>query len=428
MNEPVANINAAIDAVKHAFTSARYPKYRRILFFFTGGDATYPTDGTANEYVENVKTNTPTTFTLFLNPDTIPSDYLKGMTDNIKKNNYSVLNVFSDILPFNEGEHVISNSLFPFIVDQYKTIIIQPIQLWIDGVTIPILDQIAQFGSNFPFTGETTGFEYKIYYKKTYDSIVIDSNGNPIDTIIVQTDSCTGVPFSITIVEGAKIPTHYPQPFMALRWNRDLAFFSNNQPVTIATASMKDLEIRFTHDSLDTNYDYKNVSVDITQSKGPVNDKETFTLTDFDSLFSHTFPIAIDSTPVPDDGILQLHEKDSIIAVFRNSDIPILPLDTIRYAIGFNTSSSIDPNSHTINKQFHYVLSHSGSGNYSIRLFNVPSKGTISLFTINGRELSHHQINRGNSIVTLPGNIATSVYIMRLEYNKQIVRRKLLLH
>ena len=266
--------------------------------------------------------------------------------------------------------------------------------------------------------------------KAIYDSIVIDSNGFQIDTIQVQLENPPFLygSFDVTIVEGSKIPTHYPMAFGTIRWNRDLAFYNNDQPVTIATASMKDLEIRFTHDSLDTNYDYKNVSVDITQSKGPVNDKETFTLTDFDSLFSRTFPITIDSTPVPGDGVLQLHEKDSIIAVFRNNESPRLPLDTIRYAIGYNTSSSIDPNSQTINKQFHYVLSHSGSGNYSIRLFNVPSKGRFSLFTINGREISHYQINRGNSIVTVPGNIAASVYIMRLEYNNQIVRRKLLLH
>ncbi len=423
-NPTTSNITAAFQAAKHAFKSARYPKNRQFIIFLTEGKATYPV-GNENQYLKAVE-GIPTTYTIFFSPNDDPPPDMVTMTNTI---NLSVMNDSSDLWPSSLGP----DSLVDLMTEKtmkngMQIIITQPTDIKINGIQATnIMMSMVTFDSPFPLKKDLTDFEYEIDYKIMKDSIYWNEQMQVWDTVVIQWDSLAMGAFTINVVDGASVPDHYPHTFPVYCWDRNLGFYHNAKPVTVADGSMKELEIRFTHDSVDIDYNYTNVSVEITQSNGPVNDKETFTLTDFDSLFSRTFPIMIDSTPVPGDGVLQLHEKDSIIAVFRNNESPKLPLDTIRLAILYNGSSAIDPNSFSSGK-FHYHISRSGVGNHSISFCNLPGKGKLSLFSINGRTIFQQNLARGNSSINLPQTLPQSVFILHLSFGNTILKKIVLLY
>jgi hypothetical protein len=97
---------------------------------------------------------------------------------------------------------------------------------------------------------------------------------------------------------------------------------------------MKDVEIRFSFDPGEAKYYYTNVTVELTNKNGSSKDIEQLTLVNNNLVFSKSFPQEIKQAN-PGDGILQHGAEDSIIAIFRN---PELPLDTLRAAVPFKVS------------------------------------------------------------------------------------------
>jgi hypothetical protein len=98
---------------------------------------------------------------------------------------------------------------------------------------------------------------------------------------------------------------------------------------------MLQLGILFKNDPQNANYSYTNAIVEVTQVMGTSHDKETYTLTGSIDSFSIQFQRVIDSTPTPDNMILEHHAFDTLVVTFRNTENPQLPLDTLVTKIPF---------------------------------------------------------------------------------------------
>ncbi len=117
------NITAGFHAAKDAFRTARYPKERQFIIFFSDGIATYPGQPgspEANQYIEDVKADIPTTFTIYFTQNPSPPQDLVVMTNNIKVNNYSIMNDSSALWAIDLG----TQTLMDFLLDNILTIII----------------------------------------------------------------------------------------------------------------------------------------------------------------------------------------------------------------------------------------------------------------------------------------------------------------
>jgi len=353
INSGSTNITAGFQAAKDAFKTARYPKKQQFIIFFSDGVATYPgQQGSpeANQYIEDVKADIPTTFTIYFTQDPNPPQDLVDMTDNIKVNNYSIMNKNSALWAIDLGQQ----TLMTFLVENVLTIITgtivsNPIDITIDGATVSNYDTIGgvfNFNSLFPLTGELTEFEYDINYKIAKQVIVWDTANQEWDTTIVQSDSSTEGSFEIQVVDGADLPDsgYFPDKFTMDCWERELKFFNGNTEIFVANETMNNLEVRFMYDSGDAGYKYSNVLVDLTTTEGNAQDKETVTLSENGPYFFREFPQAIladNQNPTQGDGIVQHYAFDSLIATFRNKENPELPLDTLRYGIPFRLNGYI---------------------------------------------------------------------------------------
>ncbi len=129
-NSVSTNINAAFNAARHAMLSSSYPKDNQYIIFFSDGLATWPNDGTQDNYVQG--TGVPTTFTVFFTPDLNPPVQLVEMTNNIKNNGYSVTNPASNLWAFHNTSYdslmnlLIKNVLGTIVDDKVPELIPYP--------------------------------------------------------------------------------------------------------------------------------------------------------------------------------------------------------------------------------------------------------------------------------------------------------------
>ena len=186
---------------------------------------------------------------------------------------------------------------------------------------------------------------------------------------------------------------------------------------------MDTLEIRFTEKEVDVLYGYDSISITVTNSKGNI-DSETFDLIKLDTCFTKLFTLAIDSTPTQNDGVLQVYERDTVIAIFKN---PKLPLDTLELSVPFYPTTAIDPNTVFSNGKFSFYLVKNGISHYSLRFNNLPNKGKIALFAINGRKIIQKQLNKGSSVIPLPRAISPGIYFLYVKYSGNTFKKKLIL-
>jgi hypothetical protein len=66
-------------------------------------------------------------------------------------------------------------------------------------------------------------------------------------------------------------------------------------------------------------------------------------------------------------------------------------------------------------------------GNVSVSLYPNPTTGTftveahdagtLSVYTLDGRELTKYEVNKGETSLTLPANLATGIYMCRYNGN-----------
>jgi hypothetical protein len=320
-------INNAFTAAKHGLANCGLPKNRQFIIFLSDGIANdpgiYPD---VNEYVKG--TGTPTSFTVFLQWDVGPTpQQLLDMTNNIKVNGYSIANPQSDIWSVKTSFATLMSLLMKNVILKIVNtlIIFTPNNLTIGSTTVTNWDGTGfQFGKLFPLVGRQTDFGYTIKYSVMKDSIT--PNGDTIH--IPMKDTIHVIKYTAEIRTG--VPT--PDKFNLTKWGRKMGFYYQNTQVDLLDETMKTVELRFTKYKVDTLYNYTGVKVDITSVKG--GDKETYTLTDKPDYLSVTFPL-VTAVAQKDDGALQHESIDSIVAVFRN---PELPLDTLRTAVLFNGS------------------------------------------------------------------------------------------
>jgi len=326
------NINCAFDAAKHAMLSSKYSKNEQYIIFFSDGEANEPDQRTKDNYTKGV--DVPTTFTIFFSRNGFVPASIQLMTNNIKNNGYSDINNLTRCWGY---ENTTKDSLMNFLLENvFKSIftkrIAEPQKITVNN-TIDAKNwdgNVFTFPDMFPLTGITTDFSQTINYTINVDSIMKNESvsAEEIDT-------------SISVGFTVKIDDNAPKQEILLFecWDRELHFFHNNTPITLANETMDELELRFKEDKVDILYGYENITVDIINKSTKKTDLETFKLEDKGSYFTYTFKREITSEPEHGDTKLGHAPEDSIIAIFRNPD---LPLDSIRYGIPFRISSIIE--------------------------------------------------------------------------------------
>lgn len=334
------HINAGFYAVKKAMLSTNKAKENHFVIFISDGEATWPDDNTADNYVQG--SGVPTTFTIFfVASGTNPAQDLVNMTNNIKNNGYSTSNPQSNIWGFQNTSY---DTLMKFIMDNIIDLIVNqtkyvPINMSINGgQSVNNWDSTGfTFPELFPLTGWTTDFTFNITYTITNDTLSLLRIIPPVrrDTTII-----TEFDVEIDPAQGSLPDSMYDVKC----WDRTLGFYYNNAQVTVVDQTMNPLELRFTYDPGDANYNYTNATIEVTNTSGNGRDRESVTLTQSGNTFSGTFPrvvIADNATPTVGDGTLQHYSNDNIVAVFRNNESPKLPLDTLMIQVPFNFGGTV---------------------------------------------------------------------------------------
>ncbi len=325
------NINIGFVALKKALRLSTYDPKNHYSIFFSDGENSM---GSPTTYIEGV--DVPTTFTIFFTETGQAPQSLVTMNGNIQSNGYSSSNPLSTLWPF---EITTFDVLMTFLMDNVISIFEQTVTIVPQNIEINGISGNATWdGEKFilpdyvPLTGWTTDFTYDINYLTKYDSIGI--NG---DTIPVEIENIIPLDFVVEIDPNMTDP---PDSFEVVYWDRTLGLYYNGTEITsIDDKAMDELEIQFAFDPGDAKYSYTKVDVEITNTLGSTNDKETFTLTKqgSDNLYTGTFERVIDPDNVTvGDGILQHSGYDTFIAVFRNNEKTKLPLDTLQIKIPVN--------------------------------------------------------------------------------------------
>jgi len=322
------NINKGFYAIKKAMQSAQYLKENQFVIFFSDGGANK--GNPPNQYVQDVKTGVPTTFTVyFLHPDSTQAPQaLFDMTNNIKNSAYSSTNPKSNLWEYRNTTHdALMDFLMKNVVKEIlKKSVFNPIQMIINGEEVTNWDSAGfTFGKLFPLTGAKTDFLFTIKYHVRKDTL--NKQTGMLDSIAY--DTTRYIDFDVVVD-----PNQGPLPdslFDVRPWNRELGFYFNNTLVPAIREMMNPLQIRFDYNAGIAKYDYTNARVDIYTVSGSVKDRESFVLTKNGTTFSANFQHKVIETgnPTPGDGVLQHYLVDTIVAVFRNSEDPKLPLDTL---------------------------------------------------------------------------------------------------
>ncbi len=335
---PNTDINIGFTAAKKAMRSSTYDPKNHYGIFFSDGEAT---DGmNADAYIAG--TGAPTTFTIFFTETGQAPQDLIDMNANIQNNGYSSSNPLSALWPF---EVTTYEALMTFLMKNVISIFEQNIQVIPKNIAINGgNDSVIWDGEKFilpgiiPLTGKVTDFSYDISYTIRYDSI--DVNG---DTHTVEIDTMINTQFSAEVDFNMADP---PDSTEAWYWERALKmYYNSNQISIIDDENMENLQLQFPFSPGSAHYSYTNVEVEVTNSRGNQKDKETYNLKKqgSDDLFSVEFKRELDPDNInPGDGVLQHYSRDTLIVVFRNSETPRLPLDTLRIIVPIKLNDPVD--------------------------------------------------------------------------------------
>ena len=138
---------------------------------------------------------------------------------------------------------------------------------------------------------------------------------------------------------------------------------------------------------------------------GTPKDLETFKLSDKGSYLSYTFPREIGAANA--DNALQHQSNDSIIAIFRNPD---LPLDTLRIAIPFGLGTQNLSQDQLGTKSINHIQFLENKAHFNIK---NAKNATIQITNLKGKQLLKKDINR-NTVVSL-GKFSSGPYIAQIK-------------
>jgi hypothetical protein len=332
LSDYYTNINAGFDAARSAFQSSLNANRRnkQFIIFLSDGDANRPSSGDDPQRFQNGDT-IPTTFTVYFTTggSGVPAA-ISTMTTNIRNNGYSTSNPKSTYWGYqNTGFQQLMNLLMDSVFTVIATNSLgRPTRISI-GSKSEInwgVDSSFTFDNLFPLKGLTTPFTYVINYR-------LSKNGRMVG------DTTQVINFWVRTSPGAPMDTAL---YDIKYWDRDMMFRYGGAPVTLITGAMPSVELRFGYSPGTADYHYTNIMVDLMNTSSAVLDREIFLLNRIGTTdsFSITFDRAISASPVSSNGILEhTSPDDTIIAVFRNSESPRLPLDTLLISCPVN----IDP-------------------------------------------------------------------------------------
>jgi hypothetical protein len=357
------NITTGFRAAKDGFLSAKAARDRQFVVFLSDGEANEPTSSPTvlKEYLAGK--NVPTTFTIFFNNEHIAPPNLTTMTANIKGNGYSATNDSTKMVIISANYTSLFDVLVQGLIAAIKTPVFTtktPTQLTINTQTSTnYKDSSFLFASRFNFNPVYTPFKMQWSQQVTTDT----------GTTTTETKA---VNFTIKRVPNAVEPSKW----LFDCWTRELGFFFKGQPITAAIDTMRELTIRF---STNRAAEYTAVAVSIANIQG-TKDNEQFTLTAGNGVWAKTFPSLISSVMTKNDGTFQHLGADSIIAIFRN---PNIPLDTLRLAIPIVESNKIKVSS---------VITRDTSGNGYLDAIDVTLAAGFSLpdnFALSNLKISY---------------------------------------
>ena len=324
LRETYTNINAGFDAARDAFRASFNVnrKNKQFIIFLSDGEANRPSSG--DNFRRFMQGDTiPTTFTVyFTTGGTAVPPTIDTMTRNIQNNGYSTSNPKSTAWGY---QNTTFDQLMNLLMDSVFTVICnnsigRPTRISIGSQSaVNWTDSAFTFGRLFPLKGQTTRFTYVINYR-------LSKNGRAIR------DTTHIINFYVRTVPGTRLDTSL---YEVTYWDRDLMFRYNNAPITMIDGTMSSVELRFGYSPGTADYNYTNVMVDLMNTSGTVSDREIFMLDRIGTTdsFSVLFDRAVSASPVSSNGILEhAAPDDTIIAIFRNSENPRLPLDTLRIA------------------------------------------------------------------------------------------------
>jgi hypothetical protein len=312
------NITAGFDAAKHAMLSAVHSKASQYIIFLSDGNANQPS-ARAEMYRWVRGDSTPTTYTIFFTFNSQVPLQIDTMTRNIRVNGYSSSNPRSYYWGFyNTTFQNLMNFLITNVFNTFsspKTGLPQQITFGTETVSIGT-DSAFHFNRLFPLIGPVTPFTFTLKYQLQRNSTVLK-------------DTSYDVSFRVRRDPSTLLDSRFELKY----WDRDLSYRYNNATITTVTEAMDSLEIRFSHVPGTANYVYTKSSVTLFTVRAP-SDTETYTLTAGSGYFSRRFRRSVSGAPVRGNGILEHAAiNDTIVAVFRNSENPLLPLDTLRLPI-----------------------------------------------------------------------------------------------
>jgi hypothetical protein len=208
-----------------------------------------------------------------------------------------------DFLMTNVFRSIINSSV---IVPATLTVNGQSSNAWVAA------DSTFTFGSLFPLIAEVTPFNVQL--------------------INAQKEAITS---SFKVQTQAGLGRNWQTPYVVKHWDRNIAF-QTTAGATVSTISrdLNTFQIRFDFDPGDAAYTYKTASVEISNTNSTVRDRVVVNLTKgAGNFFTGQVNRVVAATANPTNNILEHAAVDTFIAVFRNSETPKLPLDTLRVSI-----------------------------------------------------------------------------------------------
>ena len=302
------NINIAFIAAKDALSKAVNVKDRQFVIFLSDGEpqGDFQASLPINDFQNG--TGMPTTFTAFFTSNNTAPQSLTTMTNNIRQNGYSATNPNSDLWAIQTSY----TSLLKLLIDiLFDDIIISgnPSRMVINGTqSVNVSDNAFIFPGRFPLKPNVTTFltTTSYSYTDTTSGIVRDTNVN-LNFAIRRSSSAPPLPDGVTL-------TCWQQP--------DLQFYYNGSPISVINEQMAQVQIHLNPN--EENITLANVSISSSLEKA------NYTLTQSNGVWSSPVNRATATRAVSGDHIIQNTEGDSLVAIYRN---PELPLDTVRIAV-----------------------------------------------------------------------------------------------
>jgi hypothetical protein len=204
-------------------------------------------------------------------------------------------------------DNVFSNIINSQVINPATlTINSQSSNAWVQG------DSTFTFGSLFPLIGEITPFTVQL-----------------INAQNVATSS------SFKVQTQAGLGRNWRTPYDVKLWDRNIVF-QTTAGVTVTTISrtLDAFLVRLDFDPGDAAYNYKTASIEVSNTNATVRDRVTVNLTKgAGNFFTGQVNRVVAAAANLSNTILEHAAADTFIAVFRNTETPKLPLDTLRVSI-----------------------------------------------------------------------------------------------